>query len=132
MEIQVAQVQGRTPVAVVKIVGELNADTSGALDAEARKLYESGTHNLLLDMSGVPYISSYGVRTLSEIFNLLRTGSADETDATLDRGLRDGSFKSRHLKLLKPTPQVRRVLSLAGVDMFLESYDDLDAALAAF
>jgi anti-sigma B factor antagonist len=132
MEIQVSQVEGRVPVAVLKIVGELNADTSGQLDAEARKLYESGTHNLLLDLSGVPYIRSYGIRTLSEIFNLLRSGAPEENDAALDKGLRDGSFKSGHLKLVNPTQQVRRVLNLAGVDMFLESFDELEAAVASF
>ena len=132
MEIQVSQVKGRVPIAVLKISGELNADTSGGLDAEARKLYEAGTRNLLLDLNEVPYISSYGIRTLSEIFNMLRTAAPDENDAALDQGLRDGSFKSGHLKLLCPTQQVRRVLTLAGVDMFLESYDELDAAVASF
>ena len=132
MEIQVSQVNGRVPVAVLKIIGELNAGTSGQLDAEARQVYESGTRNLLLDLNDVPYISSYGIRTLSEIFNLLRAGSPDENDAALDKGLRDGSFKSGHLKLLNPTQQVRRVLNLAGVDMFLKSYDELDAAIASF
>ncbi len=132
MDIQVSQVKGRVPVAVLKIAGELNADTSDQLDAEARQLYASGSRNLLLDLSGVPYVSSYGIRTLSEIFNLLRKGSPGEDDATLDKGLRDGTFKSGHLKLLNPTQQVRRVLNLAGVDMFLESFDDLEAAIASF
>jgi anti-anti-sigma regulatory factor len=132
MEIQVSQAQGRVPVAILKITGELNADTSGQLEAEARKLIDSGAHNLLLDVSGVPYISSYGIRTLSEIFNWLRKGVPSEDDAALDKGLRDGTFKSGHLKLLNPTPQVRRVLNLAGVDMFLELFDDQNTALASF
>jgi anti-anti-sigma regulatory factor len=132
MDIQVSQAESRVPVAILKITGELNADTAGQLDAEARKTIDAGTHNLLLDLSGVPYISSYGIRTLSEIFNWLRQGTPGEDDAALDKGLRDGTFKSGHLKLLNPTPQVRRVLSLAGVDMFLETFDNLDAALASF
>ena len=132
MEIRVWQAEARVPVAVFKITGELNADTSGELDAEARKVIDSGTHDLLLDLSSVPYVSSYGIRTLSEIFSWLRKGAPGEDDAALDKGLRDGTFKSGHLKLLSPTPQVRRVLNLSGVDMFLETFDDLDAALASF
>jgi hypothetical protein len=48
------------------------------------------------------------------------------------KGLRDGSCKSPHLKLLKPTPEVVKVLRISGCDMFIESYRDLPAALAAF
>jgi len=48
------------------------------------------------------------------------------------QGLRDGTFKSPHLKLLSPSPQVLEVLKIAGVDMFLEVHRELQEAVASF
>jgi anti-anti-sigma factor len=131
MEIAVSQAQAAVPVAILHVKGEINAETSDQLDAEARRIYQEGTSNLLIDLTQVPYISSYGIRTLSEIFTLLRRGPK-ESDQALQRGLRDGTFKSGHLKLFNPSQQVRKVLTTAGVDMFLEMYDDLQKAVASF
>ena len=50
----------------------------------------------------------------------------------MKQGLRDGTFKSPHLKLVNPTRHVREVLSMAGLDMFLEIYPNLKDALASF
>jgi hypothetical protein len=48
------------------------------------------------------------------------------------KGLSDGTFKSPHLKLLNPSPRVLDVLSIAGVDMFLEVHRNYKDALASF
>ena len=132
MEIQVSEEQGRVPVTVFHIIGEINAQNAGQLEAEATKAYDAGCRSLLLDLARVPYISSYGVRTISSIFNMFRAGVQIEDNAHLDRGLRDGSFKSSRLKLLNPTSQVLKVLNTAGVDMFLDIYNDRAKAIAAF
>jgi anti-anti-sigma factor len=132
MEIQVVHEPDYPGLAVFRIKGEINANTADRLRDEARKAYESGDCNLLLDLSEVSYISSWGIRALSEIFEMLRAGSPAEAGADLHRGLRDGTFKSGHLRLYRPTEQVRKVLNTAGVDMFLETFTDYKAALAAF
>jgi anti-anti-sigma factor len=130
MEINIATRQGRSPVTVFDIEGEINAGTYEALQAEARKAFEAGARNLLLDLADVDFVSSAGIRALNAIFKLYQTDG--ETSEEIARGLRDGTFKSRHVKLLNPGPRVTEVLSIAGVDMFLEIHRDLDEAVASF
>lgn len=132
MEINISQQQARVPVTIFSIQGEIDADTYEQLEAQVKQAMGTGTRHLLLDLSQVPYISSYGIRGISEIFTWLRDRSAGEDDAALSRGLRDGTFKSQHLKLAGATPQVEKVLKMAGIDMFLEMYRDLKDAVASF
>jgi anti-anti-sigma factor len=130
MEINITIKQGRVPVTVFTIEGEINAGTYEQFQARAQQAFDSGARNLLLDLTEVRFISSAGIRALNAIFKLFQTDG--ETASEIARGLRDGTFKSRHLKLLNPTPRITEVLSIAGVDMFLEFHHDLDEAVASF
>ncbi len=130
MEISVSQEQARVPVTVFHITGDIDAGTSGQLESQAQQAIQAGTRFLLLDLTKVPYVSSYGVRGISQIFNWLRDKSED--DHALSHGLRDGKFKAHHLKLANPTPHVRDVLITAGIDMFIEIHSDLNKAVASF
>jgi len=132
MDIVVSQEQARVPVAVFHIRGEIDIRTSEQLEAQAREAFEDGMRNLLLDLSGVPFISSAGLRTLHHIFALLRADSPGESEAATYKGLRDGTFKSPHLKLLNPQPAVLEALRTAGYDMYLEIHRRLQDALASF
>ncbi|HEX9115615.1 MAG TPA: STAS domain-containing protein [Anaerolineae bacterium] len=132
MQITVSYEPGERAVAILRVVGEINVASADGLVEASRKALDDGHRNQLLDLTEVPYISSYGIRALSEIFTMLRTGQPGDDDASLDRDLRGGGFVVSHLKLLKPTPQVWKVLQLSGVDMFLECYQDRETAIAAF
>jgi anti-anti-sigma factor len=132
MDITVSQMEGRVPVTVFRVKGEINVSTHEQLQAQAEKAIEAGTRNLLLDLSEVSYISSAGVRALNHIFQRLRSEASGESDEAMRQGLRDGTFKSPHLKVLSPSPRVAEVLKIAGVDMFLEIHDDLQTAVASF
>ena len=50
----------------------------------------------------------------------------------MSKGLRDGTFKSPHLKLVAPNPTVHEVLKVSGFDMYLEIHRNLKEALASF
>ena len=132
MDITVSLEQGRVPVTVFHIQGDVNVSTYEQLQARAQQAYEAGTRNLLVDLAEVAYVSSAGVRAINSLFNLLRTDTPGESDEAIRNGLSDGSFKSPHLKLLNPTPRVLEVLTMAGVDMFLEIHRDLKTAVASF
>ena len=132
MEITVSQEQGRVLITVLRIKGEINTNTAGEFQAEARKAYDDGAREMLIDLSGVSYITSAGLRVLHEIFSLLRSDSPEESDEAVRKGLTDGTFKSPHLKLLSPDKNVTQVLSMAGFDMFLEIYDNRKKAVASF
>jgi anti-anti-sigma factor len=132
MEITVTQEQGRVPVTVLHVKGDVNAATADQFLEEAQKAYDDGARDMLIDLSGVSLLSSAGLRALHNIFNMLRSDSPEESDEAVRKGLTDGTFKSPHLKLLSPDKNVTQVLSMAGFDMFLDIYDNLKKAVASF
>jgi anti-anti-sigma factor len=132
LTIEVSAAQAREPVTIFKVEGEVNTNSYEQLQARADQEYAAGMRNLVLDLSQVPYVSSAGLRALHHIFMLLRAPTPEESDAAISKGLRDGTFKSPHLKLLNPSPAVREVLKVSGFDMYMQSYDTLQEALDAF
>jgi anti-anti-sigma factor len=132
MQVSASAAQSKPSVTILAIQGEISAQTSDQFETAARQAIESGARNVLLDLTQVPYVSTAGLRSIQAIFNLLHTGDTEAENEGMRKGIRDGSFKSPHLKLLKPTPEVAKVLRITGFDMFIESYRDLPAALAAF
>ncbi len=132
MELVVSHEQGRVPVTVFRVKGDIDMTTSEELLEQARQVFEAGTTNLLIDLAEVLYMSSAGIRALNSIFNRLRTDSPAESDEAMRKGLAAGTFKSPHLKLLNPSSAVRQVLSMTGIDMFLEIHRNLKDAVASF
>ena len=132
MEITVSKQQGNEPVTMFHIHGEITADSAGQLLAEAERSVGEGTRNLLLDLSSVPYISSFGIRALGRIITLLRQPAFDQSEGELRKTLQGGGPKSKHLKLLNPSPQVSKVLATTGIDLVLDSYYDLEKAIESF
>ncbi|MFZ5902845.1 MAG: STAS domain-containing protein [Chloroflexota bacterium] len=130
MEILVSQEQGRVPVTVFKVKGNIDSATYQQLAAQARQAFEGGMKNLLLDLSEAPYVSSAGIRALNDMILMLKTSA--ESDEAMNKGIADGSFKSPHVKLLNPNRNVAEVLRLAGMDMLLEVHQDYRHAIASF
>lgn len=132
LSIAVSHEQGRVPVTVFHLKGELNTHTSDQLEAQAEEAFQQGSRDLVLDLSEVSYISSAGLRAIHYIYNLLRQNTPAESEQAVSQGLRDGSFSSPHLKLVSPSPTVAKVLSITGYDMFLQVHPNLEDALASF
>ena len=132
MKISVSHEQGRVPITVLHMKGDINRATADQVQAQARQAFEAGARSIVLDLSEVPYMSSAGIRVINDLFNLLRSDSSAEIDEAMRQGLRDGTYKSPHLKLLKPTRHVQEVLNMAGIDMFLEIHGNLKDAVASF
>lgn len=128
MEISVTQESAQVPVTRFAIVGAFNADEP--LTSMAKEAYANGARNMLIDMSDVPYMSSAGLRALHSIYTMLRDKS--ESKKEVNKGLREGSYHSPHLKILKPSKMVDEVLRLAGYDMFIQTHTTLKDALASF
>ena len=129
LEIKATQEQGKVPVTVLYLNGNLDVESYEKLIAEAEALKVAGTKYLLLDLKGVPYISSSGLRALNIIFKAYK--SDDDAEA-LSKGLRDGTYKSPHLKLLNPSKTVLEGLKISGFDMFLEIHKNLKDAVNSF
>jgi anti-anti-sigma factor len=128
MEINISQDQGKVPVTVIKVKG--NITSGGELQEKAEEVHEAGIHHILLDLSEVPYMSSSGLRAIHHIFSLLRTHG--ESDQATIAGIAAGTYLSPNLKLYKPNKHVAEVLKTAGYDMFLEIHTNYKKAIASF
>lgn len=133
LQISISQQQGRIPVTVFHIQSDMiDAHTYQQFEAQVQAAFETGTRNLLLDLTKVKYMSSAGLRALHTTFMLLRADTPAESNELMKKGLLDGSFKSPHLKLLNPSPTVMETLRAMGFDMFLEIHHNLEDAIASF
>jgi len=134
LQIVVSEVEGRIPVTVFHLKGDIGAHNYEQFENQARAAIEEGdTRQLLLDLSEVTYMSSAGLRALHEIFMMLRADqSTGESNESIAKGMMAGTFKSPNLKLLNPSPDVFRVLQIQGFDMFLEIHTDQQEAIASF
>ena len=130
MEISVSEEAGQVPVTVFHLHGEMTADTAATFEAAATQAIDRGTRNLLLDLSEVPFIGSFGIRSINRVLvALYEANGLTETDAR--RVLRTGE-KAAFLKLLNPNPQVMKVLETSGFDMLLEVHFTMKDAMKAF
>ncbi len=130
MEITVSNDQGRVPVTVFHLKGDLTSEQE--LLSQARQAYQVDTRFILLDLAGVPYMSSASLSALHQIFNMLRRDTPVQSDRFVTKGIVAGTFTSPHLKLLNPSAHVLEVLKTAGYDMFLEIHHDYKKAIASF
>ena len=131
MEIVVSHEVGRVPVTVFHVKGEISAEDFEQLEQQAQDVFEAGTHNLVLDLTDVAFISSSGLRAIHYIFTLLHSNSPEDAKS-MRKGILAGTYRSPHLKLVNASHNVSRALHSAGYDMFLETYPDLQKAIASF
>lgn len=129
MELSVTQAQGRVPVTVLHVKGNIDSNSYAEFQQYAEELLANGTQNLVVDLHEVPYMSSAGLRSMNQIYNKLRS-TAEAQGAV--KGVAAGTYKSAHLKLLSPSQRVLETLKMSGFDMFLDIGSNLDATVALF
>jgi anti-anti-sigma regulatory factor len=132
MDIVVYKSENKPIIAVLRVAEEINMASFPKIDAAARAEISSGTRNVVIDLTGVPYMTSAGIRLLNGLFKLLRQDTPAESDEAISQGVRDGSFHSPHLKLVNPNASVREVLKTSGMDMLLAIYPTVEEAVASF
>jgi anti-anti-sigma factor len=134
MDIQVTTENGRVPVTVMHVDGNIDANSYDVFQAKAEELIEGGARYLLIDLSNSPFVSSAGLRALHHLFNKLRAKDTDSSmsEAEVRRGISAGTYKSPHLKLANLSKETKTAFELSGFDMFIETYDDQQSALASF
>src|SRR4029079_1648240 len=64
LQIPTERVEGRVPITVVGLDGELDASNFERLIEEVRGLYDAGDRTLLLDLSGLTFMASSGLVAL--------------------------------------------------------------------
>lgn len=132
MEIKVTTEFGNVPVTVVHVDGNIDSSTYQAFQDKVTGLINDGAHDVLVDLSHAPLVSSAGLRAIHDIFNQLRTANNEIDDEAMRQGISAGTYKSKHLKLLNLSPATKVAFETAGFDMYIETFTDLSTAVASF
>lgn len=136
MEINISQENGKVPVTVIKVAGQLDGQTYQQLISSAQEALKNGTGNILLDMSDLTFISSAGLVSLHVIALLLRGEAMPDLDhgwaalKSVNKSRESGM--QQHVKLLNPRPEIVNVLEMVGFSSFFEIFDDRQKALDSF
>ena len=136
MNISVSQMQGKVPVTVVKLEGQLDGQTYQDLINKAREAYKAGWRDFLVDMSDLTYISSAGLVALHSVALLAKGEELPDTDegwaAYRSMGRSKEAGIQEHMKLLNPRPEVLSVLEMVGFSTVFKIFSDLDEAVKSF
>lgn len=134
MEIKVSTEQGRVPVTILHVDGNIDSSSYEQFQSTAKKLIDEGARYLLVDLSHAPFVSSAGLRALHVLFNELRSRNPDANlnDEQIKTGIRAGTYKSPHLKLLNLSPETKTAFETSGFDMYIETYTDKQEAINSF
>lgn len=100
-------------VTVVAVNGRVDSLSAGDLETEMKKLIEEGRANFLLDLSGVEFLSSSGLRVLVTTLKTVRKAGGD-------------------LRLAALSQRASDAIELAGLDPLFKTYEDREAAIASF
>ena len=131
MDINVTFHQGREPIAIMQLTGEINASNFIQVSDKAQELYMNPARNLIIDLSGVSDISSTGLAAIHKIA-LLYSGVPQQVEENVNPDFTHSSNARKHVKLLNPQPEVEKTLEAAGLKLFFKVYKDLDSAIASF
>jgi anti-anti-sigma regulatory factor len=136
MNFNIQHASGNVPVTILGLQGELDASNFEEVIEKTRELYQSGTRSLLVDMSGVNFMSSSGLVALHSMALILRGEKPHDLEAgwsvfhAIEQDTQSGPQKS--IKLLNPQLKVVQALVKTGMDRFFELYTDLPTAVNSF
>jgi anti-anti-sigma regulatory factor len=135
MQITFSKHEGRVPVSVMKLTGNLDASNYAEVISKAQDAYEEGARRLLIDLSGVPYVSSAGLmslHTVSLVFAGYSMNNGSGRPAFRSINAQNEKVVRQHVKLLSPQSAVEEVLDVVGLKQFLDVYTDFEAAVQSF
>jgi anti-sigma B factor antagonist len=100
-------------VNLMTVVGRIDSSNAAELDEALKELLSNGRYNIILDLSGVEYMSSAGLRSLVS-------------------AVRECKRRGGDLRLTTPSERVSEVLKLAGLDSVFQIFDDSTTAVGSF
>ena len=136
MSITISQAQGKVPITILALQGDLDASNFQDVIVKAKDVYQSGGRYILLDMSGIPFMSSSGLVALHSVAILFQGKQPPDLEHgweafhSIDRD-REGGLQ-RYVKLFDPQPRVSRTLEVSGMTSFFEIHTNLQSAIASF
>jgi anti-anti-sigma regulatory factor len=134
---RVERVDAGVPVTVMALDGELDASNYLRLVDDVRELYDSGTRNLLLDLSDLTFIASSGLVALFSVVKVMNGEEPPDPEYgwrafhDVSRGVEEGGTQTA-VQLSGAPSAVSEVLERTGLDRLFRSHPDRETALAAF
>lgn len=136
MNISVSQAQGRVPVTVLRLDGQLDGQNFQELISKAQEFHSAGTRDFLLDLSDLTYISSAGLVALHSVALLARGEEVPDMErgwaAYRSMGRSGEAGMQKHVKLLNPRSEIMGVLDMVGFSNAFEIYTDREEAVNSF
>lgn len=100
-------------IRIIEVIGRLDGDTAPEMGRLLDQALNTGHVRLVLDLGGVDYISSTGLREIVRIYKRAQLQGGD-------------------LRLANPSEPVMTVMELAGLDTALSIYRTRTAAVQSF
>ena len=135
MSLTIDQEQGRVPVTVLAIHGDLDYSNYLGVIEKVQELYQAGTRQLLIDLVDVPFIGSSGLVALHAAVLVMAGKDAPDTEAGWQafHDLGDGAPAGQsNVKLAGLQPRVEQMLQRTALLRFFETFDDRASAIASF
>ncbi len=131
LETTIEQVEGRVPITVLALDGELDASNFEGLIDTVRRLYDAGTRQLLIDLADLGFMASSGLVALHSIVRIMHGEAPPDPESGWSALHADVGQRQTEVQLCAARPAVERVLSRTGLDRLFIVHADRDAALAA-
>jgi anti-sigma B factor antagonist len=95
------------------VSGRVDSNTAPEFEEKLKEIIDGGQHNIVLEMSGVNFLSSAGLRGMVSALKACKNGGGT-------------------LVLASPSKRVSEVMQLAGLVPLFASYDDITSAVGSF
>lgn len=100
-------------VSLVTVKGRVDSATAPDFEKTLHSLIQSNRTQIVLDLAGVEYMSSAGIRGMVVSLKAAKGGGGD-------------------LRLAQPSTRVKEVVELAGLTSIFTVYDDVTEAVGSF
>jgi anti-sigma B factor antagonist len=107
------EVESFKRVDLMTISGRIDSSNASELEDAFRELTEDGHYRLVLELSGIEYMSSAGLRALVA-------------------ALRECKKHHGDVRIASPSDRMEEVLNLAGLDSVFTVYDDTISAVGSY
>jgi len=115
LRIAVSEEKGDAPVTILHLSGDLDSKTYQDLETRAGELIAGGANRIVLELGGVTFMGSAGLRAMHGIANKLKSAGA-----------------GAGLRIANPSAAVSRIMKTLGFDQMFEIRGSLDEALGTF
>jgi anti-sigma B factor antagonist len=110
MEVTVSEMKR---VTLVEVTGRIDSTNATKLGEAIHEQIDAGRHQVVVDLSSVDYMSSAGLRELVAALKKVKKLNGD-------------------LRVASPSPRVKEVLDLAGLDAIFQVYPTQVEAVGSF